>query len=1000
MKNGTTLGLIALLVWIATSTAYSQTQFELVRDELRHRFTKIDTDGQVVPTKQFERWQWFWEPRLMPDGSFPTPQMYAREAQRVNNRKVQDDAQAIPAWKEIGPIAPDLPGRNNVWSGIGRVNTIAASHSNASLLWAGTAQGGIWKSTNGGSTWTPISVDGLPTFGVSDITIAKSNANVIYVATGDVNASTPGELSSFPGFSYGLIKSTDNGVTWKRTSLTYEPAQNNLISRVWVDPRNENIVIAATYSGIVKSTDGGETWSAVSVSLAFRDLIGNPQTYDVLYASTFSFSGSATIYRSTNAGDSWETVMSIAQANRVRLAVTPDDPSLVGAVASRASTNGLEGVYRSTDYGKTFVKLNVPQNLLGWSSSGNDHSRGGQGFYDLAMAISPSNAKTWTIGGVNTWKSTNKGDTWSLSAHWTGSGAPWVHADHHYHYYHPLTDRLYICNDGGVAYSDDYGITWRDMSKGMAIQQYYGLAVSNQDPDFSIAGAQDNGTAITYDGKAFAHVLAGDGMATAVDKFSPNVIYSSQPYGSFFRSDNQGSQWRQIATAGTVGEQRGAWVSPIVTDTKNTLTVYIGYTQLYKSTNGGTNWTKLTDLSQGAYLRKIAIAPSDNRYIYIGYNTTMFYSTNGGQTWTEQSGVNGFIQDIKVHPDDPKRVFVAFGGFSGSLKLTEFNNGTIINRTGSGLPNVPANAVAYQKGVLNRLYLGTDVGVFFQDEGTDVWEPYGHNVPTTVVSGMELLTTTNKLRISTYGRGLWEVDAIQCLARTPNVRVEGPSTVCQGDTITLVADAGYDRYIWSNGQTGQQLKVVNFTQTGSYTVSVVDGNGCRATSAPTSIIINRAPARPNISLRGADTLRSSAIGGITKFQWYLNGVAIPGATDREYVALIGGIYTVMAISDEGCSTLSSEYELDLHPNSVDADDEIHGLTFHPNPTEDMVSVHLPEGANGELQVIDMTGAVVHSVAIPQGASALNVNVSALAAGVYLVRVETTRSLWTASVVKR
>ena len=215
--------------------------------------------------------------------------------------------------------------------------------------------------------------------------------------------------------------------------------------------------MAATYTGILKSTDGGENWRGVSSTLAFRDLIGNPVTFDVLYASTFSFNGGAAVYRSTDVGESWEPVLTVGAANRFRIAVTEAQPEMVGVVASRANTNGLEDVYRSTDYGKTWAAMNVEQNLLGWSSTGNDHSRGGQGFYDLAMAISHESPADWIVGGVNAWRSTNRGATWELAAHWTGSRAPWVHADHHFQYYHPQTGRLYTCNDGGVSYSDDLG---------------------------------------------------------------------------------------------------------------------------------------------------------------------------------------------------------------------------------------------------------------------------------------------------------------------------------------------------------------------------------------------------------------------------------------------------------------------------------------------------------------------------------------------------------------
>ena len=406
------------------------------------------------------------------------------------------------------------------------------------------------------------------------------------------------------------------------------------------------------------------------------------------------------------------------------------------------------------------------------------------------------------------------------------------------------------------------GDTWRDMSRGLKIQQYYGLATTNLRPSYTLAGSQDNGTARTLDGDQFAHVLGGDGMATAIDSKNADVVYASQPYGQFFRSDNAGNNFRLIANGNIIGEPRGGWVSPIETDPNRSLTVYIGYTQLYKSTNGGANWSRLTEVSASSYMRTIAVAPSNSNYIYIGYSNDAYYTTNGGGSWEKINGISAFIQDIIVHPTDPSRAFISFGGFSPSAKVFEINDGQITNLTKAGLPNVPANALVYQPGVLNRLYVGTDEGVFFLDEDTEVWEPYGRGMPTTMISDMELIEPSNTLRVSTYGRGIWEVEAIQCLADAPSVSVSGPEAACQGDTITLVASDGYDRYIWSNGQSGQTIKLFNFTQTGEYTVNVVDNDGCRATSDAVSITINRSPPRPNISLRDGTTLRSTAIGGV------------------------------------------------------------------------------------------------------------------------------------------
>lgn len=1000
----TALASVAIL--LVGTGADAQTTFERVRAQLAGAHSYVDVDGAKRYTKQFERWQWFWKARLTETGEFGTPEMYERALQRTQQRKDLPDVQALPQWKELGPVAPDLPARNNQWSGIGRVNTVAISPAQQNTMLLGSAQGGIWKTTNGGTQWTHIQIPDLPLFGVSDIQYSVSTPSVIYVATGDVNASIPGSLSNFPGFSYGLIKSTDNGATWARTGLKMDPAQNNLVARVWVDPRNADIVVAATYAGIQKSTDGGATWKTRTASLPFRDLIGNPKTYDVLYATTFqAFSGGAAIYRSTNAGDTWEEVLKLPAANRIRLAVTPANPGVVGAVASEARMdntrryNGLEGVYKSSDYGETFTNMRVTLNLLGWSPTGNDED--GQGYYDLAMAISPTNENIWFVGGVNAWRSTNAGSSWTLSAHWYGGGgAPWVHADHHFMTYHPSQKRLYACTDGGIARSTDDGATWRDISNGLKIQQYYGLATSNIDPTMTLAGSQDNGTALTMDGATFEHVLDGDGMMTAIDVVNSSIAYASQPYGTFYRSTNGGQNWRQIARPSDLGEPGGAWVAPIVADPTKEGVVYIGYTQLYRSTNRGTTWVKMSNNSVASYLRTIAISPTNSSTMVIANDSQVWYTTNNGATWTEQAGLAGYVQDVEFHPKDPSIYWVTFGGFSESNKVVEVKNGQATNITGTGLPNVPANCVVYQDGVLGRLYVGTDEGVFFRDGTVNVWTPYGAGMPTTVISDMRLVPSAGKLRVSTYGRGVWEVDAVQCVASKPSVTaVNNVTKVCMGDVVTLEAPAGFERYAWSNGATTRTIELSTFVQSGAYTVSVTDGNGCRATSDPITVTVNRTPARPTISVVSGGTLRSSAIGGIQVFQWFRDDVAIDGATQREFTPSARGSYTVRVTNNEGCSAVSAPVEV-ADPVSVDENERAGGMRLWPNPVEDVMNVSISTNELVRMEIVDLDGRLVRTMDLQITEPTIAISTADLATGMYVLRVQGSSLQWSAPFVKR
>jgi len=991
--------IIVLLTAVATSLAV-ETEFEKARNAMQRALEKPDQDGIVKISKQFRRWEWFWQGRLHSDGTFPRPSLYLSELQKVQARKTQENAQSTKLWKEVGPVAPDMPNELSTWNGIGRVNVIEISPTDPNLLFAGSAAGGIWKSSNNGGAWTPINVPSIPVIGISDIAISTKTPTVMYAATGDANGARPGDLDGYPAFTYGVIKSTDGGNTWALTGLSYDVIQNAIVSRLWIDPRDENIVVAATYSGIVRTTDGGKTWKQ-QISGAYKDLVANPSVPSVLYASTYALNGGAQIQRSTDGGLKWEVVYSIPAANRIRLAVTKANPNVLGAVAANYQTQALEGVYKSTDGGKTFAELPASVNLLGWEATGRDNR--GQGWYDLALEISPTNANVMLVGGVNIWRTTNNGSTWLLSAHWTGAGgAPWVHADQHYFKFHPTQNRLYATHDGGIARSTDQGISWRDISNGMKIQQYYGLATSNINPSITIAGAQDNGTALTKNnGSSFVHTLDGDGMMAAIDYVDPSLMYGSQYYGSFWRTTNQGSNWSFVSSQSSRGESAAAWVAPIAADPETQGTVYIGYRNVYKSTNSGASWTRISNISSSVPTRWIAVAPSDPKYIYVSYDNALWYTTNGGKQWQQQTGLSGFIMSVEVHPTDPKTFFVALGGFTAGQKIMKVSNGTVTNITGTGLPNVPCNTVVYQRGGSNRVFVGTDLGVFFTDEGTGFWQPYGTGMPPLMITAMRLIGPSNILRISTYGRGVWEIDVKQCTAATPTVKTLSPTTtVCVGDSVVLEASAGFSSYRWSNGETTRTIVLITAAASGSYSVGVEDANGCRAVSNPVTVAINKLPSKPLVSVVGKDSLRSTAFGGVSVFQWYKDGTKINGATSRVYVANIAGVYQVEVFTAEGCSVKSEPFTYDPNVTSVQDIASVEFVRVQPQPAGDVVTIGMPSWSGRTFEVYAVSGALIAKHAVADGPTRVELDVSQCAPGTYILRLNSATGTATVLFAKR
>ncbi len=982
-----------LLLSAATVVAHGadSTQFEKVRAQMRAQMETIGPDGKPKVSKQFRRWEWFWQSRLMPDGSFPTAQMYVDEYRTLTSQKRSENAQAAKQWKELGPIAPDLPGLSSSWNGIGRVNVIEFSRANTSVFWAGSASGGLWKTTNSGQAWTYVPIQVGPVIGVSDIAIAQSDERVMYVATGDADGATPNNPLGFPSFTYGVVKSTDGGVTWTETGFTADVSSQTVVSRLWVHPTDPNIVVTAGYSGIRRTTDGGVSWRQTTSGL-YRDLIGHPTNPNILYAASYAPGGGAAILRSTDNGVTWETQFDAPLANRIRLAVSKANPNVVAAVASEYQYNGLEGVYKSTDAGESFARLSTSLNLLHWNANGN--GRGGQGFYDLAMEISPLNANHLFVGGINAWRTTTNGQTWILSAHWTGDGAPWVHADHHFFKFHPVTNVLYATHDGGIARSTDQGISWRDISNGLKIQQYYGLSTSNTNTSITLAGSQDNGTALSRNnGSSFTHTLDGDGMMSAIDYVNPMIMYGSQYEGTFFRTTNQGANWIFSSSRAQRGESMASWVAPVAADPVQNNVAYIGYGQVYKTTTGGANWTRISQIQTSTPSRWIAVAPSDPTHLYVAYYSTLMFSTNGGTNWQAGPNISGVIMNIEVHPTDPKRYYVSVGGFTSGYKVLEVANNQVTNITGTGLPNVPCNSVIYQRGTPNRLFAGTDLGVFVTDIGSGFWEPYGTGMPAVIVSAMRLVPATGILRVSTYGRGIWEIDVKQCTATKPTIATVGATTFCFGDSVVLTAADGYASYRWSNGETTRSTVIKGPIGAATYTVSVEDNAGCRALSDAVSITIQQAPSKPTINQRGPDTLRSSAVGGITVFQWFRDGVAIPGATSRELVTQTSGTYTVSVQGSNGCRSRSNEFVFEYSPVSVDEIVESGNVVVTPNPAAESILVRMPLAPERTVEIVTVRGDVLLRETVANGSLEQRLDISALASGAYIVRVTAGSATW-------
>lgn len=819
LNNLLNISLLTLLLFSITVPTSAQEWVKSMQDpsvsffEVQRQFNDYFKDKEYEKGKgwkQFKRWEYFMEQRVDSNGYFT----HSSDAYYVYKNLQQDNATAKAGqgtagrWTLLGPNGP----AQSTKGGAGRLNCITFHPTNSSYLLAGAASGGIWVSTDAGASWKTYT-DDLATLGISSIDFSNSNPTIAYAATGDKNGTDT--------YSIGVVKSTDGGKHWVPTNLAWTVTQKRLASKVLVHPTDPNTVYASTSYGIYKTTDGGTTWTRKRPG-SFRDMEFKPGDPNTLYVAT-----KTSIMRTTDGGNSFST-LSISfstTVNRVEMAVTPANPNYLYVVAGQESDNGFGGLYRSTNSGNSFTTMSTTPNILGWQSNGWDS--GGQAWYDLSIAASPSNANMIFVGGVNIWKSTNGGGTWSINAHWQGSGAPYVHADVHNLKFSPHnSNTIWASSDGGAYQSTNNGTAWTGKNNTLAIGQMYRMGASKTTANKIMTGWQDNGSS-KYTG-TWTKVLGGDGMECIVDYSNNNILYGSLYYGSIHRSANSGTSWTEITKNIT---ETGAWVTPYVIHPTASNILYAGYHNIYKTVNRGDSWVKLTSFVGSDLVQALAISPSSPSTMYMSTYNDVMKSVNSGITWTSiKSGItSGSVTYFAIHPTDPNKVWVSISGYYSGIKVLKTTNGGQSWQNISGtLPNLPANCIVYETNTADGIYVGMDVGVYYHDNNLNAWVPFMKNLPNVIVNELEIYYPGNKIRAATYGRSMWESDVyalandIQGSDKSKNQLRIYPNPTSSDIHIDL-NDINYrNGHIRILNNLGEIVKEYDFNHTNLINISVTD----------------------------------------------------------------------------------------------------------------------------------------------------------------------------------
>ena len=658
---------------------------------------------------------------------------------RITGEPVVDWSPITPegtfmTWSFLGP----KPMSSEYWSGNtnagGRVSDIAPHPTDANTCYIATASGGVWKTTNGGTLWTPIT-DELSSLNGGAIVVDPSNPNTVYLGTGGYVSGSNGD---------GIFRSLDAGATWNRIATTAQVGGK--VSRVIVHPTNSNIIHATSDTGCFRSTDGGTTWTT-RIAANCSALVINPTTPNTIYAGRRS-SG---VYRSLDGGGTYTLLtggLPTSGFTYISLTICASNPQVL--YAGFVNGGSLLGLYKTTDGGTTWTLKGATPNFPS-----------PQGSYNCYAVVDPANANIVYAGGVDSryavagiTKTTDGGDTWAEIL--TGN----VHPDHHIMVFGP-GPTIWEGNDGGVYKSTNGGTTWSNLNSTLGAAQIYNIVVHPTLTDRMLGGTQDNGTPErTANSLTWPQLQAGDGGFSAFDSTNIARRYTTYVYLDIYRWNNS----TDTNITGPWTSDPANFISPLVGDPNSATTLLGGTNRIWRSTNASTappTWTAISTntVAAGGTINAIAVATGAPNTIYSGNTAGSVYVTTDAATWNNRStGLpSGQISDIIIHPTLPGTAFVSYYNTSGNRVLKTTNFGvTWTNMTGTLPSGVAARALEIDWTThIPAMYVGAGSGIYVSLNGGVTWIRDDASFPNVIVGDLKLHAPTRTIVAGTYGRGAW-----------------------------------------------------------------------------------------------------------------------------------------------------------------------------------------------------------------------------------------------------
>ncbi|HUN66733.1 MAG TPA: T9SS type A sorting domain-containing protein [Bacteroidota bacterium] len=710
----------------------------------------------------------------------------------------------VPAWTFVGPV--NLPNGQTELSRLpvsGRVTAIAIHPTHPETVYAGTAQGGVYRTFNGGASWTPI-FDNALSLSIGALTIDPLNTSILFVGTGEGNTS----LDSYFGVGLYIVRNAETSPVLSGPFATDSLSNNVLayrsINKIIVDPANDNIVFVGTTSGysgasgdaytnrpprgLYRSTNALAAQPFFSVinlgsgtNPIINDIITDPSNPNIMVVSVYGQSSigiTGGFYRTTDALDpvpAFTSVLSQTDFQNVKFCANKVG-SVVTMYAATAESIGTLRV--SHDDGVTWSAPIAAANGFCYS----------QCWYDIAIAMSPTDSSRVYLGGSaasygkgsNEFKYTTNG-----GASFTNSSTN-LHADVHAIAVAsaPNSNIIYLGCDGGMFRSSNSGATWSSINtSGFTALQFESIALHHSSRNFTIGGTQDNGTPWMKASGTWTQADWGDGGFAAIDQSSTDTLNVTM-YHTYYNQTNNLVGYAKVVSATNAAD--GSWgfigngsngisltdnvlfYAPLVLGPGTPNTVYYGTDRLYRSANQGVSNTVVSQAPiTGSPITAIGIARENDNVRIVGLQDgTLWATTTGSDTLTNVTGATPgyYPARIAIDPVDQNTAYVTYDGYGSAVtplqhiwKTTTLSTTATWTASSNGLPDVPVNGLVIDPRKASDLYCGTDIGVFYSSDAGANWSVYGTGLPRSAVFDVAIQDSFRLLRVATHGKGMWEI---------------------------------------------------------------------------------------------------------------------------------------------------------------------------------------------------------------------------------------------------